>query len=284
MSDMRNRPTQTAALVLLIQANRPIPLGASGFWFDGSTVYFVDAAGNQSSIGGTPITYGVVGDIAAVSPTASAGTLDKVARADHAHALAYGVVGDIAPVGVAAGAGVLNKAARADHQHAGGAAAIVYGDAADVASVGVVPVAGVLDKVARADHQHAIVTDGSFVAAVGDATPTAGLTLIRRITIPSGTNGNADVLLSRKERLVDAWLVMASSGVAGASLVLTNGAAPITNTLALSGKVAKDVVRFSSIDPALQNMPAGGTLRASWSSTAGSFSGCELYVLTMAVP
>jgi hypothetical protein len=43
-------------------------------------------------------------------------------------------------------------------------------------------------------------------------------------------------------------------------------------------------VRLSSIDPTLQDMPAAGTLRASWSSTAGSFSGCELYVLTMAVP
>jgi hypothetical protein len=315
MSDMRNRPEQAAALILFAQPANPIPLGVAGFWFDGATVIYVDTAGNQAAIGGSPINYGVVGDIKPVAASASAGVLDKAARADHAHAglpVTYGAVGEVAPVGIAAAAGVLDKTARADHAHAltygavgelapvgtasagvinkaaridhGHALAVTFGAVTDIAPVGAAASAGVLDSFARADHAHALAADGALLSVVPNASSMAGIPMIRRITIPTGANGNTDVTLLRKERVIEAWLIMAAGGVPGASLVVRNGTQAITNNVDLSARASRDVVRFGNIDPARQDIADGGTLRASRASTGGSFPGCELYVLTVAVP
>jgi hypothetical protein len=257
MGDMRNRPVETAALVLLQQDAPLIPLGQPGLWFDGVTVYFVDPSGTATPVPTPP------------TPPTPPAPLD------------YGVVGDILPVAAAASAGVLDKVARADHQHA--ALATVYGDVADILPVGATASAGVLDKTARADHQHVLAADGSDVAAIANATAAAGLPLIRRFRIAPGANGNTDITLLRKERLIDAWLVLIGNGVAGATLALRSGGAAIA-TVDLSARLANDIVRLSTLDLGQQDIGAGARLRVNKTSTGGDFGGCEVYVMTMAVP
>ena len=163
---------------------------------------------------------------------------------------------------------------------------ISYGAVGDMAAAGgaAANAAGVSSKVSRTDHVHALSLDGTEIKNVANAGTTAGIGLLRHITIASGANGNVDVVLDRKERIVDAWTVMAGAGTAGATLVLKNGTTnAITDTIDLSAKSAKDLTRFTTLDATYQDVASSGTLRATKASTGGDFGGCELYVLSVPV-
>ena len=118
---------------------------------------------------------------------------------------------------------------------------------------------------------------------VADAAVQGGVPIVFRHTLTSGANGDQDIVITPKVRVIDAWLVMKGAGTAGSTVTVKNGATAITEALDVSAKLDKDLVRFASIDDAQQEITAGGTLRLSKASTGGDFPGAEVYVLALHV-
>ena len=118
---------------------------------------------------------------------------------------------------------------------------------------------------------------------VADAAVQGGVPIVFRHTLTSGADGNQDIVVTPKVRVIDAWLVMKGAGTAGSTVTVKNGATAITEALDVAASLDKAIVRFTSIDDAQQEIAAGGTLRVSKASTGGDFPGAELYVLALHV-
>lgn len=118
---------------------------------------------------------------------------------------------------------------------------------------------------------------------VANAAVQGGVPIVFRHTLTSGANGDQDIVVTPKVRVIDAWLVMKGAGTAGSVVTVKNGATAITEALDVSAKLDKAKVQFDSIDDAQQEITAGGTLRLSKASTGGDFPGAEVYVLALHV-
>lgn len=118
---------------------------------------------------------------------------------------------------------------------------------------------------------------------VANAAVQGGVPIVFRHTLTSGANGDQNIVVTPKVRVIDAWLVMKGAGTAGCLVTVKNGATAISNALDVSASLDKAVVRFSSIDDAQQEITAGGTLRLSKASTGADFPGAEVYVLALHV-
>lgn len=116
------------------------------------------------------------------------------------------------------------------------------------------------------------------VPTVASGAVTGGLPLVFPLTVSSGANGDQDITVTPKIRVIDAWLVMKGAGTAGSTVTVKNGATAITDVLDVSAKGDKEIVRFTTIDDAQMDIAAAGTLRISHASTGGDFPGAELYV------
>ena len=121
------------------------------------------------------------------------------------------------------------------------------------------------------------------VPTVASASVTGGLPLVFPVTVSSGADGNQDVTVTPKIRVIKAWLVMKGAGTAGSTVTVKNGATAITEVLDVSAAIDKAVVDFTSIDDAQMDISASGTLRISRASTGGDFPGAELYVQALHV-
>lgn len=108
---------------------------------------------------------------------------------------------------------------------------------------------------------------GTKVSTVADANVIGGIPVLHRIDIAAGALGNTDVTLTHKTRVVDAWLVLRSAGVASCTLQVKNGANAITDAMAASGS-DQAIVRAASINDAYHEIAAGGTLRVTSASGA----------------
>lgn len=118
---------------------------------------------------------------------------------------------------------------------------------------------------------------------VADAAVQGGVPIVFRHTLTSGANGDHEIVVAPKVRVIDAHLVMKGDGTAGSVVTVKNNGTAITNALDVSAKADKDLVRFTSIDDAQHEIAAGGTLRISKASTGGDFPGAEVYVTTLHV-
>lgn len=116
------------------------------------------------------------------------------------------------------------------------------------------------------------------VPTVASGAVTGGLPLVFPLTVSSGANGDQDITVTPKIRVIKAWLVMKGAGTAGSTVTVKNGATAITEVLDVSAALDKAVVDFTSIDDAQMDIAAAGTLRVSHASTGGDFPGAELYV------
>ncbi len=101
---------------------------------------------------------------------------------------------------------------------------------------------------------------GTKVGTVADANVVGGIPLLYRIDVAAGANGNVDVVVTHKIRVINAWLVLRGAGVASATLQVKNGASAITDAMAASGS-DKAVVRAAQLDDAAWEIAAAGTLR-----------------------
>lgn len=122
---------------------------------------------------------------------------------------------------------------------------------------------------------------GLVAKVVANANVIGGIPVLHRINIAAGANGDTDVVLTHKTRVVDAWLVLTGAGVASAVLTVKNGATAITDGMAASGS-DKALVRCATIDDAQHEVAAGGTLRVTGSAGATQ-PAATVYVLGVRV-
>jgi hypothetical protein len=123
--------------------------------------------------------------------------------------------------------------------------------------------------------------NGSNVAVSSNADAGGDIPLLHRINITAGAIGNTDLTITRKERVVDVWLVLTGVGVATTTLQVFNGTNAITEAMAASGS-AKAIVRAATIDSTYWEISASGTLRVT-SATGASQPNAVVFVLTVPV-
>lgn len=137
-------------------------------------------------------------------------------------------------------------------------------------------------EILAADLGDAILT-GLKAAVVADVNIAGGIALVHRVLVPSGANGDVDVVLTHKSRVLDAWVVMKGAGTVGSTLTVKNLATAITDALSVAASGDKAIVKFTTIDDAQHEIAAAGTLRVSKASTGGDFPGAEVYVSAIRV-
>lgn len=118
-----------------------------------------------------------------------------------------------------------------------------------------------------ADLDLSQVLDGADAKDVANANVVGGVPVLHRVNLAAGANGDTDVVLTHKTRVVDAWLVLTGAGVASAVYTVKNGATAITDGMAASG-ADKALVRCATIDDAAHEIAAAGTLRVTGSGGA----------------
>ncbi len=104
--------------------------------------------------------------------------------------------------------------------------------------------------------------DGSKLTNVADANTTGCPDVIHRFDIAAGALAAKDIVLARKERVIDAWFVLQGAGVATTTFTIETGAGvAISDPMAASG-ADKALVRCATLDDAQWEIALGGTLRA----------------------
>lgn len=159
----------------------------------------------------------------------------------------------------------------------GGVVTVESGGAVTIASGGTITIASGGDI--AADQ----IFDGADLKNTADANVIGGIPVLHRILVASGANGDTNVTLTHKTRIVDAWAVLKGAGTAGCLITVKNGATAITDAMDVSAGGDRDVFRCGEIDDAQQEISAAGTLRVSKASTGADFPGAEVYVLGLRV-
>lgn len=118
---------------------------------------------------------------------------------------------------------------------------------------------------------------GLVTKFVANANVIGGIPVIHQVNITAGANGNTDVVLTHKTRVIDAWLILTGAGVASATLQIKNGSNAITDEMAASGS-DQALVRAASINDAYHEIAAGGTLRITGANGA-TMPAAVVYVL-----
>lgn len=125
--------------------------------------------------------------------------------------------------------------------------------------------------------------DGTIAKVTANANVIGGLPVVHRIDIASGANGDTDVTLTHKTRVIDVWAVMTAAQTAGSTLTVKNSTTAITDAFSTASAGDRDIVRAGEISDAQHEVVAGGTLRVSKASTGGDFGGAIVYVLGLRV-
>jgi hypothetical protein len=103
--------------------------------------------------------------------------------------------------------------------------------------------------------------DGSKGVVLADANTTGVMDIIHRFDISAGALAAKNIVLDRKERVIDAWLVLTGAGVANTTFTVETGAGTaITDAMAGTG-ADKALVRCATLDDAQWDIAGGGTLR-----------------------
>lgn len=131
-------------------------------------------------------------------------------------------------------------------------------------------------SITQADHVAASL-DGTVAKVVAAANVIGGLPVVHQIDLAEGALADTDVTLTHKTRVVDAWIVLRSAGVATTTLTVKNAANAITDAMAASGS-DQALVRAASLNDAYWEIAAAGTLRVT-SATGASQPAATVYVL-----
>jgi len=232
-----------------ILSDTPIGIGSDNIVFTqvfGPGAYIAGAgltqSGNTFNVGaGLGITvnandvaviYGAGGDLTTVNAgdAASAGTLDKAARADHQHPVSTAAAGT-ATVGSSAAEGSATSLARSDHAHAfpaPAAPANVTKAAAD---------AGAATTFARADHKHDVTTAAPSPPAVAVAEGIAS-SLSRSDHVHAWGLAGAALVVNRPQHASGAGIKDSYRGQAAAAGAFVGGKLEIGGGDAGNGTVA----------------------------------------------
>jgi len=132
--------------------------------------------------------------------------------------------------------------------------------AANLAANAVVT-AGILNANVTLAKLAASSVDGSKGVVLADANTTGVMDIIHRFDISAGALAAKNITLDRKERVIDAWLVLTGAGVANTTFTVETGAGTaITDAMAGTG-TDKALVRCATLDDAQWDIAGGGTLR-----------------------
>lgn len=125
---------------------------------------------------------------------------------------------------------------------------------------------------------------GSDVAVVADDNVIGGIPLIYRIDMAGGATANADITVTHKIRVIDAWVVLRGAGTTSDTIQLKNGTTnAITDALDISGS-DQAVVRAGTINDAYHEIAAAGILRVTETDGGSSDSpACTVYVSAIRV-
>ena len=106
--------------------------------------------------------------------------------------------------------------------------------------------------------------------------------LIEVTVTDEGSNTDHDVILTRKARVTDAWVLKTGGAGTGANrITIKETANAITD--AMDHSIADDlIVRAASIDDANNEILAGGTLRVTLTTGTGDDS-CKVYILLLPI-
>jgi hypothetical protein len=124
---------------------------------------------------------------------------------------------------------------------------------------------------------------GLVVKLAADANVIGAIPVIHRVAVASGANGNVDVALTHKSRVIKAWFVMKGAGTAGCTLQIQNVTTAISEAFDCSASPDKGVNYFATIDDAQHEIAAGANLRVVKASSGGDFPGAEVYVEVLRV-
>jgi len=124
---------------------------------------------------------------------------------------------------------------------------------------------------------------GRAVANAADVGTTGSLPLVHRIAVASGANGDVDITLDHKSRVIDAHIVMSGAGTGGSTITIKSTADAISDAVDLSAAGDKDILRIAEIDNAFHEIPAAGVLRVTKASAGGDFPGADVYVTVLRV-
>lgn len=129
-----------------------------------------------------------------------------------------------------------------------------------------------------------VVTTGATVThKLADNDTIAGPLFVHPINVPDGTTGNVDVVITQKIRVLYAIVVkVAADGGASDTLTITDGTTAITNAIDLN-ITDKTVKVVGTIDDAVHEIAAGGTLRATRTKASAANVACKVYVIGMLV-
>lgn len=124
---------------------------------------------------------------------------------------------------------------------------------------------------------------GKVLKLAADGNVIGVVPVLHRQVIASGANGNVDVALTYKTRVIKAWFLMKGAGTTGCTLQLQNVTTAITEAFDCAAKLDKAVCDWATIDDAQHEIAAGANLRIVKASTGGNFPGAEVYVLGLPV-
>jgi len=124
---------------------------------------------------------------------------------------------------------------------------------------------------------------GLVTKFAADGNVIGAIPVIHRLTLTSGANGDQDVTLTHKTRVLDFWLVLKGAGTAGCTVTLKNVTTAITDAVNVAAGGDKAIFRAGTIDDAQQEIAAGAVMRISKASSGANFPGAECYVLGVRV-
>lgn len=124
---------------------------------------------------------------------------------------------------------------------------------------------------------------GTHVEDTANANVIGGVPVVHRILVASGADGDVDVVLTHKTRVIEAWAVLKGAGTTGSLITVKSGANAISDAIDVASGGDRDVFRAGEINDANHEIAAAGTLRVSKASTGGDFPGAEVYVMGLRI-
>lgn len=127
------------------------------------------------------------------------------------------------------------------------------------------------------------VLSGAEAKVVADKNVIGGIPVVHRIAVAGGADGDDDVTLTHKSRVIDAWMVLKGAGTAGSLITVKNVANAISEAVDINAGLDKAIFHITEIDDGQHEIAAGTVLRVSHASTGGDCPGVEVYVLCIRV-
>jgi hypothetical protein len=118
----------------------------------------------------------------------------------------------------------------------------------------------------------------TLLSNLAESNVVGGHPVVYLIPVPAGVTGNVDITITYKTRVLDVWLIKKAAAGGGAGTIqVFNGASAITDAMSID-VADKTIVRAVTLDDAVYEIAAAGTLRATRTRTASTDETCLVVV------